>query len=42
MDIDFRLVVVLLPVLLALGWAATNIAPAAIRQIQGFLNNRQA
>ncbi|CAA9566000.1 hypothetical protein AVDCRST_MAG81-1217 [uncultured Synechococcales cyanobacterium] len=42
MDIDFRVAVVVLPILLALGWAATNIAPAAIKQVQGFLNNRQA
>lgn len=38
MDIDFRLAVVLIPVVLALSWAVFNIAPAAIRQLQGFLN----
>lgn len=38
MDIDFRLAVVLLPVLLAAGWAVFNIGPAAIRQVQAFLN----
>ncbi len=38
MDIDFRVAVVLLPVIAAAGWAAFNIAPAAIRQIQGFFN----
>lgn len=38
MDIDFRLALVLLPVIGALSWAAFNIAPAAIKQIQGFFN----
>ena len=38
MGIDVRLAVVLLPVILAASWALFNIAPAAIKQIQGFLN----
>ncbi|NJK39152.1 MAG: photosystem II protein Y [Oscillatoriales cyanobacterium RM2_1_1] len=38
MDIDFRVVAVLTPVLLAAGWAAFNIGAAALRQVQGFLS----
>jgi len=38
MDIDWRIAIVLLPVIAAASWAAFNIAPAAIRQIQSFLN----
>lgn len=38
MDFDWRLLVVLVPVALAAGWAIFNIAPAALRQIQAFLN----
>jgi photosystem II PsbY protein len=38
MDIDFRVAIVLLPVIAAVSWAAFNIAPAALRQIQGFFN----
>ncbi|MEP0817989.1 photosystem II protein Y [Trichocoleus desertorum AS-A10] len=34
---DYRVVVVLLPVILAGSWAAFNIAKAALAQIQGFL-----
>lgn len=37
MDVDFRVVVVLLPVILAGSWAVFNIAKAALAQIQGFL-----
>jgi photosystem II PsbY protein len=37
MDLDFRVVVVLLPVILAGSWAVFNIAKAALTQIQGFL-----
>lgn len=37
MDFDFRLVIFLAPLLLAVGWAGFNIAPAALKQIQGFL-----
>lgn len=38
MDIDFRIAIVVLPVIAAVSWAAFNIAPAAIKQIQGFFN----
>jgi photosystem II PsbY protein len=38
MDFDFRVLIVLLPVLLAAGWAARNILPAAMRQVQAFFN----
>jgi len=38
MDLDLRVVVVLLPVLLAGGWALFNIGAAALRQVQGFMN----
>ncbi|MBD1832187.1 photosystem II protein Y [Trichocoleus sp. FACHB-90] len=38
MDIDLRIAVVLLPVILAASWAAFNILPYALKQIQGFLN----
>lgn len=38
MDFDFRVLVVLLPLLLAAGWAVRNILPAALKQIQAFLN----
>ncbi|EDX70647.1 Photosystem II protein Y [Coleofasciculus chthonoplastes PCC 7420] len=35
---DLRLIIVLLPILLAAGWALFNIGAAAIGQIQAFLN----
>ncbi|MBW4656146.1 MAG: photosystem II protein Y [Kaiparowitsia implicata GSE-PSE-MK54-09C] len=35
---DWRIVVVLLPVILAASWAGYNIAQAALRQVQGFFN----
>ncbi len=38
MDFDFRVLIVLLPVLLAAGWAARNILPAALKQLQTFLS----
>ncbi len=38
MDFDFRIVVVLLPLLVAAGWAVFNIGAAALRQVQGFIN----
>lgn len=38
MDLDLRLIVVLLPVILAGGWAVYNIGQVAIRQIQAFLS----
>lgn len=37
MDFDFRLLIVLLPVLLAAGWAVRTIFPYAQRQVLGFL-----
>ena len=42
MDIDFRLAIVLIPLLAAVSWAGFNIAPAAIKQIQGFFKDREA
>lgn len=38
MDFDFRLLIVLLPLLLAAGWAARNILPLALKQLDGMLN----
>lgn len=38
MDFDFRVLIVLLPVLLAGGWALRNILPAALKQLQTYLN----
>ena len=38
MDIDWRVAFVLLPIAAAASWALFNIAPAALKQIQGFLN----
>lgn len=38
MDFDWRILVVLLPVLLAGSWAVYNIGQAALKQVQGFLN----
>jgi len=38
MDFDFRLLIVLLPVIAALSWALFNVAPIAIKQVQAFLN----
>ncbi|HEY9781251.1 MAG TPA: photosystem II protein Y [Leptolyngbyaceae cyanobacterium] len=35
---DMRVAFVLLPVIAAASWALFNIAPAAIRQIQSFLD----
>ncbi|MGJ3249868.1 MAG: photosystem II protein Y [Elainellaceae cyanobacterium] len=40
MDFDLRLLVVLLPIILAGSWAVYNIGQAAIRQIQGFLDKQ--
>jgi photosystem II PsbY protein len=37
-SMDMRLLIVLLPLLLAAGWALKNILPYATRQIQAFLN----
>ncbi|MFM6189093.1 MAG: photosystem II protein Y [Planktothrix sp.] len=38
MDFDFRILIVLLPLLAAGGWAVYNIGAIALRQVQGFLN----
>jgi photosystem II PsbY protein len=38
MDLDWRVAVVLSPILLAAGWALFNIGAAALRQVQGFLS----
>lgn len=38
MEIDLRVAIVLLPLLLAAGWAVFNIGAAALRQVQAFLN----
>lgn len=35
---DWRILVVLLPLLIAGGWAVFNIGAIAIRQVQQFLN----
>ncbi len=35
---DWRVLVVVGPILIAAGWAGFNIAAAAIRQVQGFFN----
>ncbi|MBD2015040.1 photosystem II protein Y [Microcoleus sp. FACHB-53] len=37
MDIDWRVAIVLSPILLAAGWALFNIGAVALRQVQGFL-----
>jgi photosystem II PsbY protein len=38
MDLDFRVLLVVLPLAVAAGWAGFNIFRAALQQIQGFLN----
>ncbi len=38
MEIDLRVAIVLLPLLLAAGWAVFNIGAVALRQVQAFLN----
>lgn len=38
MDLDWRVVIVLAPVVIAAGWALFNIGAAAIGQFQRFLN----
>jgi photosystem II PsbY protein len=38
MHFDFRVLIVLLPLLLAAGWALSNILPYAIRQFEGLFN----
>jgi photosystem II PsbY protein len=34
---DWRVLIVLLPLLLAAGWAGKNILPSALKQVQAFL-----
>jgi photosystem II PsbY protein len=38
MEIDWRIAVVLLPLIVAASWAVFNIGAAALRQVQAFLN----
>jgi photosystem II PsbY protein len=38
MDIDWRILIVLSPVLLAAGWALFNVGAIALRQAQAFFN----
>ncbi|HEY9665761.1 MAG TPA: photosystem II protein Y [Coleofasciculaceae cyanobacterium] len=38
MEFDWRVVVVLSPIILAASWALFNIGAAALRQVQAFLN----
>jgi photosystem II PsbY protein len=38
MDLDLRILIVLLPVLLAGGWAFTKVGQIALEQAKGFLS----
>jgi photosystem II PsbY protein len=38
MDFDWRLLIVFGPLIIAGSWAIYNILPAAIQQVQAFLN----
>jgi photosystem II PsbY protein len=38
MDFDFRILIVLLPLIAALGWVFYNIGTIAVGQVQRFLN----
>ncbi len=40
MDFDFRLLIVLLPILAAAGWAVFNIGVLAFQELQKFLNKQ--
>ena len=42
MDLDFRIIAVLSPVLIAAGWAGFNIFRAALGQVQDLLNKNNA
>ena len=42
MDLDFRVVAVLSPILIAASWAGFNIFRAAVGQVQDFLNSKNA
>jgi photosystem II PsbY protein len=37
MDFDFRVLIVLFPILAAGGWAISRVLPVAIKQVQAFL-----
>lgn len=39
---DWRVVVVLLPIIIAGSWAVFNIGQAALAQLRTYLNNREA
>ncbi len=39
---DWRVLIVLVPIAIAATWAVFNIGAAAIRQVQGFLANKQS
>ena len=40
MDFDFRILIVLMPVLLAGGWAAYNVGAIALKKVQKLLNKQ--
>jgi len=40
--IDWRILVVLAPIILAASWALYNVGAVAIRQAQQFLNNQNS
>ncbi len=40
MDFDWRILIVLLPLILAGGWAIKNIGVIALKQLQSFLNKQ--
>ena len=40
MDFDFRILIVLTPLLLAAGWAVYNIGALALRQVEKMLNKQ--
>ncbi|MGK7932700.1 MAG: photosystem II protein Y [Microcystaceae cyanobacterium] len=42
MDFDWRVLVVVGPIAIAATWAVINIGAAAIRQVQEFLEGREA
>lgn len=40
MDFDFRILIVLAPLAAAAGWAVFNILPAALRQLQVLMSDK--
>ena len=42
MDFDFRLLIVLFPIIAAGGWAVFNIGVIALQQLQNFINKEEA